>query len=93
MQRVLPPPAGGVGGGLLADRLSKTGGRYWLTAGMSLASAPFIALSLLADSPQESFAYLLVGFALSECWRAPAAVMIRGIAPQVRPLSIFYTIC
>jgi hypothetical protein len=72
---------GGVGGGLLADRLSKSGGRFWLTAVASLASAPFVAASLLAERPDDSFAALLAGFALSECWRAPAAVMIRGIAP------------
>ncbi len=28
---------GGVGGGLLGDKLSRTGGRYWLTAGAHTA--------------------------------------------------------
>ncbi|KAF6255340.1 hypothetical protein COO60DRAFT_1627563 [Scenedesmus sp. NREL 46B-D3] len=73
---------GGVGGGLIADWLAVVGGRYWLTAGASLLAAPFVAQSLLADSPGGSFSALLVGFALSEAWRAPGAVMIRGVAPQ-----------
>lgn len=55
---------GGVGGGLLADWLSTVGGRKYLTAGASVLAAPFIAASLLAGSSQESFLYLLVGFAL-----------------------------
>ncbi|WIA21299.1 hypothetical protein OEZ85_000532 [Tetradesmus obliquus] len=73
---------GGVGGGLIADWLSVVGGRYWLTAGASLLAAPFVAQSLLADSPGGSFTALLVGFALSEAWRAPGAIMIRSVAPQ-----------
>lgn len=44
-------------------------------------AAPFIYKSLLADTSQDSFLALLVGFALSEAWRAPGAIMIRGIAP------------
>lgn len=51
-------------------------------AGASLLAAPFIAESLLADSPGGSFSALLVGFALSEAWRAPGAIMIRSVAPQ-----------
>eukprot|EP00775_Hariotina_reticulata_P006751 gene6751-6971_t len=73
---------GGVGGGLIADWLSIVGGRYWLTAGASMLAAPFIAQSLLADSPGGSFSALLAGFALSEAWRAPGAIMIRSVAPQ-----------
>jgi MFS-type transporter involved in bile tolerance (Atg22 family) len=73
---------GGVGGGLLADALSAVGGRYWLTCGASLVAAPFIAASLLSDSTADSFLALLVGFAMSEAWRAPSAIMIRTIAPQ-----------
>jgi hypothetical protein len=73
---------GGVGGGLLADYLSKFGQRYWLTVGASMLSAPFIADSILAGTPQESFLALLVGFGLAEAWRAPSAVLIRSIAPQ-----------
>jgi len=73
---------GGVGGGLIADWLSAVGGRYWLTAGASILAAPFIAQSLLSDSTQGSFLALLIGFALSEAWRAPSAIMIRGVAPQ-----------
>jgi hypothetical protein len=52
------------------------------TAGASLLAAPFVAQSLLADSPGGSFTALLVGFALSEAWRAPGAIMIRSVAPQ-----------
>ncbi len=73
---------GGVGGGLLADALSKIGQRYWLTVGASLLSAPVIADSILAASPDESFLALLLGFGLAEAWRAPSAVLIRSIAPQ-----------
>jgi hypothetical protein len=36
----------------------------FLTAGGSLLAAPFVAQSLLADSPGGSFTALLVGFAL-----------------------------
>ncbi|GMH41618.1 hypothetical protein BSKO_09528 [Bryopsis sp. KO-2023] len=73
---------GGVGGGLAADWLSERGNRYMLTFGASLLSAPLIYLSLQAETPNESFWYLLFGFALSECWRAPAAVMAREVAPK-----------
>lgn len=51
-------------------------------AGASIAAAPIIAVSLLASEYQQSFAALLVGFALSEAWRAPAAIMIRDVSPQ-----------
>lgn len=73
---------GGVGGGLAADTLSKAGNRYMLTFGASLLSAPLIYWSFQSESPSDSFFFLLFGFALSECWRAPAAVMIREIAPE-----------
>ena len=51
-------------------------------AGASILAAPFIAQSLLSESTQGSFLALLIGFALSEAWRAPSAIMIRGVAPQ-----------
>lgn len=73
---------GGVGGGLAADWLSKTGNRFILTFGASLLSAPLIYWSFQSESPSDSFFFLLFGFALSECWRAPAAVMVREIAPE-----------
>jgi hypothetical protein len=44
-------------------------------------AAPIIAVSLLAPEYQQSFAALLVGFALSEAWRAPAAIMVRDVSP------------
>lgn len=72
---------GGVGGGLASDWLSKTGNRFFLTFGASMISAPLIYWSLQSDSASDSFVFLLFGFALSECWRAPAAVMIREVAP------------
>ena len=37
--------------------------------------------NILAPESMQSFAALLVGFALSEMWRAPAAIMIRDISP------------
>ena len=40
-----------------------------------------IAVSLLSPEYQQSFAALLVGFALSEAWRAPAAIMVRDVSP------------
>ena len=52
-----------------------------MCAGASIAAAPLIALSLLAPEHQQSFAALLIGFALSETWRAPAAVLIREVSP------------
>ena len=72
---------GGVGAGVLGDWLSRIGARGWLTAGACLGAAPLIAASLLAPDYKQSFAALLVGFALSEAWRAPAAVMIRDVSP------------
>ena len=72
---------GGVGAGLLGDWLNRIGGRAWITAGANIAAAPFIALSVLAPDYKQSFAALLIGFALSEAWRAPAAVAIREVSP------------
>lgn len=72
---------GGVGAGVLGDWLFRIGARGWLTAGACLGAAPFIAMSLLAPDYKQSFAALLVGFALSEAWRAPAAVMVRDVSP------------
>jgi MFS family permease len=72
---------GGVGAGVLGDWLFRIGARGWLTAGACLGAAPFIAISLLAPDYKQSFAALLVGFALSEAWRAPAAVMVRDVSP------------
>lgn len=57
------------------------GGRGWLTAVGNCVAAPTIALSLLAPDYRQSFAALLVGFALSEAWRAPAAIMVREVSP------------
>lgn len=70
---------GGVGGGFLADALAKKGLRFWITAGATMAAAPFLLVSCLAPTPFWSFATLLVGFALSEAWRAPSAVMARCV--------------
>ena len=52
-----------------------------LCAGASIAASPLIALSLLAPEYQQSFAALLIGFALSETWRAPAAVLVKDVSP------------
>eukprot|EP00197_Chlamydomonas_leiostraca_P004774 CAMPEP_0202869508 /NCGR_PEP_ID=MMETSP1391-20130828/12490_1 /ASSEMBLY_ACC=CAM_ASM_000867 /TAXON_ID=1034604 /ORGANISM="Chlamydomonas leiostraca, Strain SAG 11-49" /LENGTH=662 /DNA_ID=CAMNT_0049549835 /DNA_START=458 /DNA_END=2443 /DNA_ORIENTATION=+ len=73
---------GGVGGGLLADRLAARNLRWMVTAGASLLSAPFIWQSLYSDTPNHSFLALGVGFALSEAWRAPSAVIARNAVPQ-----------
>ena len=73
---------GGVGAGLLGDWLNRIGGRGWITIGANIVAAPMIAFSLLAPDYKQSFASLLVGFALSEAWRAPAAVAIRDISPS-----------
>ncbi|CAL5225376.1 g8181 [Coccomyxa viridis] len=72
---------GGVGGGLAGDWLSRKGGRAWLTAGATVMAAPVLAGNLLAPDYKQSLAFLLVGFALSEMWRAPAAIMIRDVSP------------
>ena len=52
-----------------------------ICTGASIAAAPMIAVSLLSPEYQQSFAALLVGFALSEAWRAPAAIMVRDVSP------------
>lgn len=76
---------GGVGGGLLGDRLSKAGARKVLTGGATIAAGPVLAASLLAPTYEASFALLLVGLMLSEVWRSNAAVMVRSISePEVR---------
>ncbi|KAL4426365.1 hypothetical protein ABPG77_004659 [Micractinium sp. CCAP 211/92] len=72
---------GGIGSGLFGDRLTSKGKRAWLTAGTSVAAAPLMAASFLLPDYKQSFVALLVGYALSECWRAPAAVMVREVAP------------
>lgn len=73
---------GGVGSGILGDWLNRIGGRGWITAGANIAAAPFIALSILAPDYKQSFAALLIGFALSEAWRAPAAIAVREVSPS-----------
>jgi predicted MFS family arabinose efflux permease len=72
---------GGVGAGVFGDWLNRLGMRGWLTAGSCIVAAPLIAVSLLVPDYKQSFAALLVGFAFSECWRAPAAVMVREVSP------------
>ncbi len=72
---------GGVGGGLMGDWLSRIGERRWLTSGACVGAAPLVALSIVAPDYRMSFAALLVGFALSEAWRAPAAIMVRDVSP------------
>ena len=71
----LPPPLKKKKG------LSRSGGRYLLTSGATLLAAPVLALNVLAPDYRASFAALLVGFGLSEMWRAPAAVMVRDVSP------------
>ena len=46
-----------------------------------MAAAPVLAGNLLAPDLTTSLAFLLVGFALSEVWRAPAAVLVRDVSP------------
>lgn len=50
-------------------------------AGATIAAAPVLVANLLAPDYHQSLAALLVGFALSEMWRAPAAIMIRDVSP------------
>ena len=52
-----------------------------VSAGATIAAAPVLVGNILAPESTQSFAALLVGFALSEMWRAPAAIMIRDISP------------
>jgi len=73
---------GGVGGGLLADRLSENGQRFWLTFGATALAAPFLLGSFNAPDYWHSFHFLLFGFALSEAWRSPVTVMVRETAPS-----------
>ena len=46
-----------------------------------MLAAPVLCGNLLAPDLYTSLAFLLVGFALSEMWRAPAAVMVRDVSP------------
>ncbi len=62
---------------MLADHLTRSGRRWWVTVATSLLSAPLLWASVTAPTPDLSFLYLGMGFALSEAWRAPAAVMAR----------------
>ena len=76
---------GGMGGGWLCDKLGVSAprsGRRWLLTGSSLLSAPLIAASLLAPDYRLSLLFLFPGFALSEVFRAPTAVMTRETAPS-----------
>lgn len=50
-------------------------------AGATIAAAPVLVANLMAPDYHQSLAALLVGFALSEMWRAPAAIMIRDVSP------------
>ncbi len=50
-------------------------------AGATIAACPVLVANILAPEASQSFAALLVGFALSEMWRAPAAIMIRDVSP------------
>ena len=50
-------------------------------AGATIAASPVLVCNILAPEASQSFAALLVGFALSEMWRAPAAIMIRDVSP------------
>jgi hypothetical protein len=67
--------------GLLGDWLNRIGARGLVTAGANMAAAPVLAVSMLAPDYKQSFAALLVGFALSEAWRAPAAIAVRDASP------------
>lgn len=46
-----------------------------------MAAAPVLAASILAPDSDKSFIALLFGFALAECWRAPAAILVRDVSP------------
>ncbi len=46
-----------------------------------MVAGPVLLLSMLANDANESYLALMVGFALSEAWRAPAANMARSVAP------------
>ncbi|PSC74268.1 DNA replication complex GINS PSF1 [Micractinium conductrix] len=72
---------GGVGAAVFGDKLTARGARGWLTAGTSVVAAPLVAASFLIPDPRQSFWVLLVGYALSECWRSPVAVMVREVSP------------
>jgi len=65
----------------LKHGLHEMSGASCCGAGASIAAGPVLAVSMLAPDYQQSFAALLVGFALSECWRAPSAIMVRDVSP------------
>jgi len=72
---------GGVGGGFMGDKLSQNGKRSLLTGGATALAAPFLGASFLAPSYPISFGMLVIGFALAECWRSNAAVIVREVSP------------
>lgn len=86
---------GGVGGGLVADRLASRNLRWVTTAGASMLAAPFFWEALYGDDPERSVLALGIGFALSEAWRAPSSIMARGAAPpgmQATTMSVYLCI-
>ena len=74
---------GGAATGLQTRTWGKAAGRgevsrrAWVTVGASLAAAPALLVSMTMPDHAQSYLALLVGFALSEAWRAPAANMAR----------------
>jgi MFS family permease len=75
--------AGMGGGGWLADSLGQRGKRgYALVPAVAfLASAPLYALAILAVTPLQTFALLLLPYALALVWLGPVLAAVQHLAP------------
>ncbi|MBS0570207.1 MAG: MFS transporter [Proteobacteria bacterium] len=71
------------GGGWLADRLGARSKRGYarVPAVAFLASAPLFALAILAVTPAQTFALLLVPYALALVWLGPVLAAVQHLAP------------
>jgi MFS family permease len=71
------------GGGWLADSLGQRGKRgYALVPAVAfLASAPLYALAILAVTPLQTFALLLLPYALALVWLGPVLAAVQHLAP------------
>jgi MFS family permease len=70
-------------GGWLADRLGARGKRGYalVPAAAFLISAPLYALAILATTPLQTFALLLLPYALALVWLGPVLAAVQHLAP------------
>jgi MFS family permease len=75
--------AGMAAGGWLADRLGARSKRAYalIPAGAFLAAAPLYALAIEATTPLQTFALLLLPYALALVWLGPVLTAVQHLAP------------